>query len=102
MSLLYREGTVADKHQLIELSIEAYKEFAIYIAPEHWIIFDRNLRDEKKLLEVMNKAKTFVCMDQDKIVGMACLIPHGNPWDIFEADWSYIRMVGVNPAWRGK
>ena len=28
---------------------------------------------------------------------MAFLVPKGNPTIIFQADWSYIRMVGVNP-----
>ena len=32
---------------------------------------------------------------------MAYVIPKGNPTDIFQEDWSYIRMVGVNPNYNG-
>jgi ribosomal protein S18 acetylase RimI-like enzyme len=33
---------------------------------------------------------------------MAYLIPHGNPTELFEDGWAYIRMVGVNPLHEGK
>ena len=33
---------------------------------------------------------------------MAFIIPSENPWDIFKAEWSYIRMVGVNPKYQGQ
>ncbi|HTA61317.1 MAG TPA: GNAT family N-acetyltransferase, partial [Bacteroidia bacterium] len=36
------------------------------------------------------------------IIGMAYIVSSGNPWDIFKAEWSYIRMVGVNPAYGGQ
>lgn len=36
------------------------------------------------------------------IVGMAHIIPNGNPADIFKIEWSYIRMVGVNPKYQGQ
>jgi ribosomal protein S18 acetylase RimI-like enzyme len=33
---------------------------------------------------------------------MAFLLPSGNPTEIFENDWSYIRMVGVHPGYTGR
>lgn len=33
---------------------------------------------------------------------MAFLVPSGNPTHIYPADWSYVRMVGVDPDHRGK
>ena len=33
---------------------------------------------------------------------MAFLVPRGNPTEIFQGDWSYIRMVGVDPRFSGK
>jgi ribosomal protein S18 acetylase RimI-like enzyme len=33
---------------------------------------------------------------------MAHIIPNGNPSDIFKTEWSYIRMVGVNPKYQGQ
>lgn len=60
------------------------------------------LHDEKGLRELLDKSKTFVCVDTDKIVGMAYLIPSGNPTDIYQEDWCYIRMLGVNLLYTGK
>ena len=37
----------------------------------------------------------------NKLIGMAYLVPSGNPTHIYPADWSYIRMVGVHPEYRG-
>lgn len=36
------------------------------------------------------------------IVGMIYVLPHGNPTDIFPAEWSHIRMLGVHPNYIGK
>jgi N-acetylglutamate synthase-like GNAT family acetyltransferase len=53
----------------------------------------------KDLLQV---SRSFVCVADDKVVGMAFLIPSGNPTDLFLAEWSYVRMVGVSPDYSGK
>jgi GNAT superfamily N-acetyltransferase len=54
------------------------------------------------LLDLINKSKIYVALDQNEIIGMAYIIPNGNPWDIFKAEWSYIRMLGVNPEYQGQ
>ena len=33
---------------------------------------------------------------------MAFLFPSGKPSDLFELEWSYIRMLGVDPDFKGK
>lgn len=33
---------------------------------------------------------------------MAFLVPSGNPTDIYQADWCYIRFVSVHPEFSGK
>ena len=55
-----------------------------------------------QILNLLKIAKCFVCEKEDKLIGMAFLIPHGNPYLFFEADWSYIRLVAVDPAYEGK
>jgi len=51
--------------------------------------------------ELLNIADGFVCVKDKAIIGMAFLVPSGNPWDIFKAEWSYIRLVGVDPDHNG-
>ncbi|HEX8331750.1 MAG TPA: GNAT family N-acetyltransferase, partial [Segetibacter sp.] len=61
-----------------------------------------NLNNEELLSDLISKSYTFVCVDGDMIIGMAFLLPSGNPTDIFEKDWCYIRMVGVHPDYAGR
>jgi ribosomal protein S18 acetylase RimI-like enzyme len=50
----------------------------------------------------MESSASFICEADGELVGMAFLVSKGNPNDIFEAGWSYVRMVGVNPKYAGK
>src|SRR4051794_7026157 len=96
-SLAYRQSLQTDLDQLKKLAITAYAEFIPILSPENAVKWDKSLRDEDKLVELFNQATCFVCLHENKIVGMAFLVPKGNPWDMFKAEWSYIRMVGVDP-----
>ena len=97
----YREGSIKDKAQLKELGIISYGQYSDILVKEHWQTLNGFLHDEDKLVDLINKSKFFVCLDKDEIIGMAYIVPSGNPWDIFKAEWSYIRMVGVNPKYQG-
>lgn len=93
---------MTDIDQLHELSIIAYGQFENTLTPDNWQIFNANLQDRQRVINILKIAKCFVCLDNDKIIGVAYLIPSGNPTDLFKAEWSYIRMVGVNPKYRGQ
>lgn len=101
-TLSYRIGTINDIEQLQELAIIANGQFQSVLTPDNWEIFNGNLHDRQKFIDILNIAKCFVCLDHDKIVGVAYIIPSGNPTNIFKSEWSYIRMVGVNPNHRGQ
>jgi ribosomal protein S18 acetylase RimI-like enzyme len=99
-SLTYRQGSIDDLQQLKELGILSYSEFATSLTPENWDILNRNLHNEERVAQVILASKVFVCMDNERIVGKAHLMPSGNPTDIYPADWAYIRVVGVHPEYR--
>jgi ribosomal protein S18 acetylase RimI-like enzyme len=46
-------------------------------------------------------SQTFVCTYNDEIIGVAHIVPHGNPTNVFDAEWCYIRKVAVHPHYRG-
>lgn len=98
----YREGSLIDKEQLKELALISYGQFSDILTPENWAKMSDSLHDESKLVELINKSICFVCLREDEIIGMAYLVPSGNPWGPFQAEWSYIRMVGVNPEYQGQ
>ncbi len=100
--LIYRVGTINDQPQLKRLGLLAYGEFSKKLAPDKWEVMRANQNDDEKLLQLIKIAKVFVCTIGDVLVGMAYLVPHGNPTNIYPAEWSYIRLVGVDPQHRGK
>lgn len=100
--LSYRTATIEDVDALQQLGILSYSQFKNSLSPDNWRIFNGNLSDKQKFIDVLKIAKCFVCIDGGKIIGVAYIIPSGNPNDIFLPEWSYIRMVGVNPDYRGQ
>ena len=101
-NLSYRIGTINDVDQLQDLGIIAYGQFQSALTPDNWEILNGNLQDKQKFIDILKIANCFVCIDNNKIIGVAYVIPSGNPTDLFKSDWSYIRMVGVNPKYRGQ
>jgi ribosomal protein S18 acetylase RimI-like enzyme len=100
--LIYREGFAKEKKPLQQLGILSYNQFSKKLPTSDWAIMDRFLNNDKMWDQLVNNSTIFVCEDKGKLVGMAYLVPSGNPTHIYPADWSYIRMVGVDPAYRGK
>src|SRR4051812_47726283 len=100
--LSFRTGTMNDLDELQELGIVSYSQFQNALTADNWSIFDNNLHNKQKFIDLLKIAKCFVSVDDEKIVGVAYIVPSGNPTEIFQADWSYIRMVAVNPAYRGQ
>ena len=97
----YRQSSIADHKQLKELGVASYGEYKAILTPDNWDIMDVFLNNEEALDKLIEKARVFVCTDNELIIGMAYLMPTGNPTHIYPADWSYIRMVGVHPNYRG-
>jgi ribosomal protein S18 acetylase RimI-like enzyme len=100
--LVYRPAILDDIDQLILLGLISYGHQRQEYSSEAWDKMKSGISDQQRWIDLINKSKSFVCVDKDKIVGMAFLMPSGNAWDIFPAEWSYIRMVGVEPAYQGK
>ncbi|RYY16644.1 MAG: N-acetyltransferase [Chitinophagaceae bacterium] len=98
----YRCATHEDIKQLNDLRIASYSEFEKSLPRDGWAILNASLHDNSKLKEVLSNSRAFVGEVDGSIVGMAFLVSNGNPTTIYPAEWSYIRMVGVHPDFRGK
>lgn len=98
---VYREGTLNDIDELQQLGIIAYSQFQNDLTTENWNTFNSNLQDKQKFIDIIKIAKCFVCVLNNEIIGVAYIIPSGNPTNLFQSDWSYIRMVAVNPKYQG-
>jgi ribosomal protein S18 acetylase RimI-like enzyme len=101
-NFIFRSATIADKAQLSDLGLTSYGRFKDVLLEEHWAKLKALLSSEDLYSGLLKVATGFVCERNEKIVGMAFLIPSGNPTEIFQSDWSYIRMVGVDPHFSGQ
>jgi GNAT superfamily N-acetyltransferase len=97
----YRKENNADIKKLIELGLLSYGQHRRVLA-ENWMQMETGLKNDKLYSSLLETSKCFICEHENEIIGMAFLVPSGNPWDVYPADTSYIRLVGVHLAWSGK
>ena len=70
---------------------------------ENWNILNNSLNDDKTYIQLLDKSECIVCTTKnEKIIGMAFLVPKGNPTDIYNKEWSYIRLLTVDPEFGGQ
>lgn len=101
-TLHYRPGTLEDISSMMELGKISYGQYATVLTIDNWLTLNKFLHNEAAYTDMINRSSPFVCEHNGQMVGMAFLIPSGNPTDIYDKDWSYIRMVGVHPGYAGQ
>lgn len=93
----YRKGKPADLEEIKAVTINAYGQFREIISIDNVKAWEENMQNGETYLELFKVATCFVAIINGKIVGSAFLIPNGNPFKWFIAEWSYIRLVAVLP-----
>lgn len=99
--LTYRTAFEKDLKQLQQLGLLAYGQYKSTITQENWEKWEAAFKSDDNFLNLLAISTCFVCEVENQIIGMAFFIPSGNPFLYFPSEWSYIRYVGVNPAFEG-
>ena len=103
MNIKYRIGTLNDLSALKDLAIKAWSPFQKQLTFENWKLLNRTISDGNTFRELLDNSTCYVCVtEHDKIVGMAYLVPHGHPTEIYLKEWCYIRFVSVDPDYEGQ
>ena len=102
MAFHFRQASISDSEQLRDLAILSYGQFEEVLSEKNWSTMEKNLKSKDSYLEILKIGACFVCQEKDQIIGVAYWVPSGNPTEIFDTNWSYIRMVGVDPDFRGQ
>lgn len=103
MELIYRNGNISDLQQLKRLAINSWGKFQDKLTIENWQILYNSLIDDKTYSTLFGNAECIVCENEvNKIIGMAFFVSSGNPTEIYDKEWSYIRFVSVEPEFCGK
>jgi len=100
--MICREAVIEDVEQLRKLGLISYGQFQPVLREDNWNRLKAHLTAETLFPDLLKIARCFVCETKNEVVGMAFLVPKGNPTEIFEEGWSYIRMVGVHPDFTGQ
>lgn len=103
MSIIYRHGIKNDLPKLKELAVNSWGQFQSKLTTENWKKLYDSLSNDATYTELLGKSTCFTSTTNDgEIVGMAFLVPKGNPTDIYDKDWCYIRFVTVAPNFGGQ
>lgn len=101
MNLHYREGKIEEIDKLKELGLASYVQFENELTEDNWVKMKVHLSSINFYSDLLNCSTCFVCEDHNELVGMVYLVHKGNPTDIFDKEWCYIRMLGVAPEYSG-
>ncbi len=95
--MLYRAANPNDLGALVALGLASYGRLKNNLTPENWKKMESVLTSDQTLPVLVSSCHSFVCEENSRLIGMAFLVPSGNPTKIYSEDTSYIRMVGVHP-----
>jgi ribosomal protein S18 acetylase RimI-like enzyme len=98
----YRVAVEKDVSALEELGLVSYGRLRKHMSQENWLKMEMLLKSDHTFPVLVRDCYSFVCEENGRLLGMAYLVPHGNPTKVYSADTSYIRMVGVHPDAGGK
>lgn len=87
------------KNEMRELALAAYGSLSNKLNAEGADNMQHAISKEETWEILLTNSHCLLCMSGECIIGMAFLIPSGNPWLFFESGWSYIRMLGVLPMY---
>jgi ribosomal protein S18 acetylase RimI-like enzyme len=101
--MIFRQGNISDINFLKSLAIKSWGQFESELTIDNWQRLKAGLSNDKTFLELLEQSYSLVCEnDQKEIVGMSFLVPHGNPTEIYDEKWCYIRFVSVAPEYAGQ
>ena len=84
MNLTYRQGTKDDLQGLKRLAIKSWTPFQKHLTDENWNSLKQTISSDKTYKELIDQSTCFVCVAaNDNIIGMAFIVPNGNPTDIY-------------------
>lgn len=92
----------SDLKKLQALGLVAYGQFKSILSAENWEKWEEGFNSDTNFSNLLDIGICIVCEKEKDIVGMAFLIPAGNPFLYFKEEWSYIRYVAVHPQHEGK
>ncbi len=100
--LLSKELALATIDDIKRIGNISFRQHLSVLTAENAADWSARLQQDEVWEDLVGISICFVAMKGNVMVGMAHLVPSGNPWDVFKTEWAYLRMVGVDPAFQGQ
>ena len=99
----FRKGTINDLDQLKELGVRSWTQYKDHLTDENWSELYAILKSSDNYTELLQVSECLICEDDyNQCIGMAFLVPNGNPTEIYDENWCHLRFVSVDPDYRGQ
>lgn len=103
MKIVFREATGTDLQALKDLAVASWSQFKPKLEKEHWESLYNNIIQDDTYTALLNNSYAVVCVsEKHQVIGMAFLVSNGNPTEIYDDSWCYIRFVSVHPEYGGQ
>ncbi len=103
LQFTFREATNEDIKSLKNLAVKSWSIYKDILEDIHWKNLERILHNENLFKELTQNSYAILCeLSSKEIIGMAFLVPQGNPTEVFEKNWSYMRFISVKPEYNGQ
>ena len=100
-NFICEENAAIDIQQLVQLGVAAYGPYQRVMEEAHAKQLLENISGEATYYELLKMSTLFTCRSENKLAGMAYYVSSGHPTDIYDASWSYIRFLTVDPQFSG-
>ena len=100
--MLYRATVENDLPALRSLAVASYGQLKPNLTQANWKKLETLLLSDDNFPVLLRSCYGFVCEKENELLGMAFLVPSGNPTKIYSSETSIVRMVGVHPDAGGK
>ncbi len=98
----FRRGNKNDLENLKALGLRSWAQFKDELTISNWNELFQTLNNSDTYAKLLENSECLVCESNGhEIIGMAFLVPKGNPTDIYNEKWCHLRFVSVSPAYKG-
>ena len=85
----YRVADQKDLPALEELGLASYGRLKKHLTPENWAKMETLLKSDQTFPILVRDCHSFLCEENGRILGMAYLVPSGNPTKVYSAEIMY-------------
>jgi ribosomal protein S18 acetylase RimI-like enzyme len=99
----FRKGNNTDLEKLRELGLKSWIQFKTDLTDDNWNSLFNTINNIDTYADLLSNSACFICESEaNDVIGMAFIVPNGNPTDIYDEKWCHLRFVSVDPEHRGK